>query len=438
MKILLFTGAGASVELGVPAMREMAEQFRDHLGEQRIEASILDAIEKQLQVHNYDMEGLLDELDSIARGAAAGGRWGIGVGTPLVSTIEDIRREAEWFVLHVCERIQAKWARQLWQPTLRNVRSHELTIATTNYDRAVEIAVAPLEIQIEDGFADFADAECARWRGFVGTSGIRLLKLHGSTDWYHGDNAQSVWKLRHPMSLFGGVTLSAGTPGNLTLTGAAILPSREKRVTEHPYPDLSFEFRNAIDGADLVIFVGTSFRDPDIRAACCRCTSRKKPTLVVSRSCNYEKGLVPEHAGLLAQSASRFLVSTFPSFLKSPDLSRMEKLVEFEDKQIEPVLEWLDIANSSRRSPKERCAHIDKLAGARVALDKEDVEKLLRDNELDVKINALGLVQDSFCSRELIESVKSMDSSDLHPQLQSEICLLVDLMDKKLKTSPAT
>ena len=46
MRVLLFTGAGASVELGIPAMRLMAELFRDHLHDLSLPVEVIDKIDR--------------------------------------------------------------------------------------------------------------------------------------------------------------------------------------------------------------------------------------------------------------------------------------------------------------------------------------------------------------------------------------------------------
>ena len=75
MKILLFTGAGASAELGIPTMRPMAEKFVEHLEQQRFPEDVLGHIRNRLEQAQYDIEHLIDEMDCIERGDRAGRLW---------------------------------------------------------------------------------------------------------------------------------------------------------------------------------------------------------------------------------------------------------------------------------------------------------------------------------------------------------------------------
>ena len=168
----------------------------------------------------------------------------------------------------------------MWAPTLRSLQEADLTIATTNYDRAVEIAAARLKIAVSDGFEEFSGHEIADWCGFENDDGLRLLKLHGSTNWYRG-NTDRVFKLRHPMPLYGRLKIAYEDIVNQPLKSALVLPSREKIVTINPFPELAAEFRSYAKVADVAIFIGSSLRDPHMRDVCLSC-AKSKPTFVVS------------------------------------------------------------------------------------------------------------------------------------------------------------
>lgn len=65
MKVLLFTGAGTSAELGVPAMRAMAEQFIAHLHDLELERSIVERVERLIVDAGNDMEHAIDVIDKV-------------------------------------------------------------------------------------------------------------------------------------------------------------------------------------------------------------------------------------------------------------------------------------------------------------------------------------------------------------------------------------
>ncbi len=106
MKLLLFTGAGASVELGVPAMRRMVEEFHDHLQNQDLSSDVLGPFENLLSEANYDMEKLIETVDGIESGSRHQKTLGFGVDECLFKAVRIMRSEAEWFVQHACERLR--------------------------------------------------------------------------------------------------------------------------------------------------------------------------------------------------------------------------------------------------------------------------------------------------------------------------------------------
>ena len=140
MNILLFTGAGASVELGIPAMRGMAEEFHFHLEHVGLKETILQRFSQLLTQSEYDMEGLIESVESVEQGQERQRILGLPFESDIYETTRVMKWEAEWFVQHVCERLREQDTRTLWGPLLRRVGNHNLCIATTNYDRAVEMA----------------------------------------------------------------------------------------------------------------------------------------------------------------------------------------------------------------------------------------------------------------------------------------------------------
>jgi hypothetical protein len=426
MRILLFTGAGASVELGVPAMRMMLEQFLDHLKERCFTPEALIKIEQWLTDGQHDMEQLIDLVDGVEKGLVYQRVLGMDVDDTQVESFGTIRQEAEWFVPHACERVQTHWARQLWTPTLRNIQMHDAVIATTNYDRSIEVAASQLNTDFDDGFEEFETREFAAWRGIDTLENIKLLKLHGSTDWYQARDGP-VFKLRHAMPLYGGLTLKVANQDTPALTSALVLPSREKKITQPPYPDLATEFRTRARRAEVAIFLGTSLRDPDMRGVCADC-AKYIPTFLVSRSGEYKNGHVPKSAIILKQSASRFLISTLPNFLRQSEPDYLKRYAEDSEGYTSSILEWIVTATDDDRPTEDRCAAIEKLASNRVGLESQEVEGLLRCDNPDVQKFALGLVQDSPDFEELANLAQSMAKEDIGSSFDKETQLLVDLL----------
>lgn len=432
MRVLLFTGAGTSAELGVPAMRTMAEQFIAHLHDLELDPSIVERIERLIIDAGNDMEHAIDVIDRAESGFIAQRQLGEAVDESRIVPYRTLREEAEWFVQHSCEQIKVAAAIGMWAPTLRMKDRVELTIASTNYDRAVEITASRLKKGIDEGFVPFAGNETAVWKGFRNSTGTRLLKLHGSTDWYHGSDHQ-VFKLRHPMPLYGPLEIVSRKAANLPLHSALVLPSREKQVTVPPFPEIGTEFRNRAADAELAIFVGSSLRDPHVRDVCVSC-ARAIPTFVVSKSGAFADGILPERVGVIRQSAGQFLVSTFPRFLGSQSVQVLTDAVASGNSAVADSLEWIVTACGNNASTQDRCDAIERLADAGLPLPGAEVEALLQSTDTDVSLFALGLIQASPDHDALLSLAKSLAEQKGNADFSAELKLLEQL--SRLASSP--
>lgn len=419
MKILIFTGAGASVELGVPAMSDMLREFVGHLRQQALPAEVLTLVEQRVESGDYDIENLIEDLDKIVGGREAAADWGISGQDSIAVPIVTLRQEVEWFVLHVCERLTTTQSTALWAPLLQSIGGHEVTIATMNYDRSIEMAASSCGVLVEDGFGPFEDKEFAAWVGLEGERGseVRLLKLHGSTDWYHEVEADTVWKLRHPMPLFGGLHIARDGEDGPSLKSAAILPSREKKVTQRPFPDLAHHFNAAARTTHVAVFLGTSLRDPDLKSLSGLCANRI-PTILVDSGC--DSGRAANGAIQVSQTASQFLISTLPELLELP----AEKWVpELESTTISaaPVLGDLIRAQDVRRPSAERCQAIENLALAQIQLRQHDLAALVSDGDSSVGVYSVALLvgspHEAAVRAELAEFIQDGATDDLRAEL---------------------
>ena len=428
MNVLLFTGAGTSVELGVPAMRSMAEQFRDHLHDLSLPEEVIEKIDGLVGDRSKDMEHAIDVIDRLEGGHRAKIELGENPDEEQIAPYRTIREEAEWFVQHCCEQIKAEAAIRMWSPTLRNSTNVNLAIATTNYDRAVEIAAARLAISFEDGFDAFAGNEFTRWRGHRDGAMTTLLKLHGSTDWYRSTN-DAVFKLRHPIPLFGKLTVLPEENSERPLYSALVLPSREKITTLPPFQAIAHTFRQKARAADVAIFLGSSLRDPHMRDVCVLCAS-SKPTFIISKSGEFERDAAPDSAIVVRQSSGRFLASTFPQFLKTQDVTILSSTSETESPDTGTILANLVRATDNEISPKERCGAIELLANAGVKLHREEVEEMMRTESEEVATFALGLIPTSYDCDALIAVAEELSSQHQGNLFITELQTLNNLLNE--------
>lgn len=339
-------------------MMQMARDFHRHVNEWNLEPDLV----RRLMPENEDIEDLIEKLDNVTGTAESLKLFGLAEDD--LQRAHAIQAEVEWYVQHTCERITPELSFLLWGSLLRDRDRHEIVVATTNYDRAVELAANRLGFRLRDGFADFGAKEIAEWsgfnprNGFVGTGEVTLLKLHGSTDWYDFGGTGKPVKLRHPMPLFGRGSLKLPSLEE-ELTAALILPSREKRVSHPPYLRLSQVFLNSIDQVEIAVFVGSSFRDPHIQQAVVE-LANVRPTFVVNPR-TIPKGL-PSSAIVIPEIASRFLISTLPRALASADpVSALKAAAEDPSAQT-PVLSLLDTAMNNLAPPPNRRDSIELLA----------------------------------------------------------------------------
>ena len=134
MRMLIFAGAGTSIELGVPVMEGMAIEFRAHAEQWNVEPDIV----IKLMGDVLDVEHLIESVDKICE--ARKPLEVLGGQVDSIDRVDIVRSELEWFVQHAAERIVSFDAQLMWGSVLRTAKDHTLTFVTTNYDRAIELA----------------------------------------------------------------------------------------------------------------------------------------------------------------------------------------------------------------------------------------------------------------------------------------------------------
>ena len=425
MRVLIFAGAGASVELGVPAMRAMAHELHAHFENQELPPTVWDRFSKLFQKSDYDVERLIEMVDGIGQGAEQQKAAGFNFDGELLRAVQIMRQETEWYIQHVCERLREVDARVLWSPALRGMARHEVCLATTNYDRSIEIASRFSGIEIDDGFAPFNGREFAGWRGVDNSSRIQLLKIHGSTDWYHGDDGR-VYKLRHPMPLYGSLAVVGETEEWPRMTSAVVLPTREKRVNQPPFPDLVTAFRNAARRAEVAIFVGTSLRDADILDMCRQCAARI-PTYYVSRSSAPDCSQVVDGLRVVVQTASKFVASTLPRFLTAAEFSELDDAAGADRDAAGSVLRPLVAIQNQNLTPEEVCHAIEELVDHGVSVDTQRLEPLLRHEDETVQSYAVALVDRSMNHTEISALARRLAAEKPDGKLARELEMLESL-----------
>ena len=428
MKLLLFTGAGASVELGIPAMRRMAEELHAHLKIQKLPEDIFDRFNKLIQDADYDVEKLIELVDSLESGEKARQEIGIEIDNDLLRAVCTMRWETEWYIQHACEQIKDLEAYVLWGTALRRISNQNICFVTTNYDRSIEIGCRYTSKKLDDGFSDFDGQEYAQWKGINDTSYLKILKIHGSTDWYLGED-NLVYKLKHPMPLYGDLSISSKNSEIPKMTSAIVLPTREKKINQPPYPDLNTNFRNAARGAEIAVFIGTSLRDPDIKDIFQQC-SNKIPTYLVSIEQSQLNLLSNSQAKIILQTASEFLISTLPKFLDNADPKYLDEISMIKCNEERSVLPWLVTAGDNQQSQDVICNSIERLADNNISIDLSYFKSLLKHEDSTIRCYALALVPNSVDCEALLNTAEDLAAAEPNGKFANELSTLKQMMKK--------
>jgi hypothetical protein len=425
MKLLVFTGAGASAELGIPTMRPMSEAFLRHLQELGWTAESLKIPSSILAMPDRDMEHLIDELDRLRHGFQSQRSLGMLHDEKLLENLEAFAREAEWFVQNLCEQLRRHETEAIWAPVFRAIsRTSSVTRATfitSNYDRSIEQGARCGGVELDDGFSGKQHDEVSNWVDFSSDSRAVLVKAHGSTDWYQTEDGRPV-KLRHAIPVFGKLRLQASDRD--VLTAALVLPSREKKITTPPFPQITAAMHTYARSADAAVFIGTSLRDPHLRVLFKTCSDRI-PTAYVSRT---SPAVDIGSAVRIPQSASYFIASSLPRVIsEGKDVSNAFKALSHAE-QTESVLPAIHDAWLSSGSDRLRCTAIEALIRLRFSTHTSEILRLLETNSPSIRKFALGLVRDSYGSDDISSRARSLAEETNDSDLKTEVALLDELL----------
>lgn len=146
-----------------------------------------------------------------------------------------------------------------------------LTIATLNYDLAIEQAAASCQMQCATGVERWLGAGGWEWP----KTGIRLLKLHGSINWVWERPTQDSGHLPRP------VMRIAADPQTETNPPAIVFGARGKLQTEGPFLSLLIELEQLLRTAEQLVVIGYSFRDDHINQVIQRWTLEDRARKIV-------------------------------------------------------------------------------------------------------------------------------------------------------------
>jgi hypothetical protein len=265
--IILFVGAGASVPLGKPAMKQFVEKLAVEITAGS-DASLLSAL---ISVRGHDLELILGDLE-------------IFLNLPYVSSfvfdnenfpayevnrndVANLRSLIRHSIIREYRKIDIERAVAVYQPLFDTIFSHIhssaycLPIFTTNYDLAIENFCRKqfMQYNLTDGIEENSSereifwnpGEFERFCIHSPNRHIILFKLHGSVNWMR---LKSNGKIIHSLPMYDIVDSDE-------YQNSIIYPAGNKITTSEPYLTGYHYFSRCCEQAKLIIAIGYSFRD---------------------------------------------------------------------------------------------------------------------------------------------------------------------------------
>jgi len=155
---------------------------------------------------------------------------------------------------------------------LLNITGSPLRIATLNYDRAVELLAERAGRSIATGVESWTGGFDWEWGD---ESDIRLLKLHGSIDWYLTRQQPDGGGLAKDQVIVGSPDSARNTVGAEL---AVVFGQRGKLRSTGPFLGMLKAFHDFLEETQHLVIVGYSFRDDHINASIRRWINSKPDT----------------------------------------------------------------------------------------------------------------------------------------------------------------
>lgn len=290
-KIVLFTGAGASIQFDIPATKEFKEYLlkNDSTGVQLFPILLN-------QPDFPDIEHVLQCLEQIkdVRNNHAGMFLGkqdnkITVNASPQISVQEVFGQADGLYNHILQtlfqkyQIQSQFNEELvkFYDELFEIISKQgerVDIGTTNYDLAIETCcnLQPEKFTCIDGFKMAGTRQIWKPEKFEELSKktsdmpILLYKIHGSLNWVNESGITKTEKIDYDQ-------------GKSVIIAPTLSP---KNASENePYKTILDKFVNQLQNADVCVTIGTSFRDKVISKHFVEFLENGKHLIIISPSC---------------------------------------------------------------------------------------------------------------------------------------------------------
>lgn len=303
----ILLGAGASYAYGVPMMREFYCDFLTLINERYSAcAQLAETLATRRGGEKQDLETLMTDLQMVIGIAPGLSKLGLEDSKVAehVKRAEELRGYLDAYIIDTCERFDRSRSSVETAELLSLREFGPLWVFTTNYDRVLENACIVARVDYSDGFSQAEGAPVADWSGTF-TQGVRIVKLHGSVNWYIDEKGGQIHRLDR------GYALPAHdfrlTRRDHNLRPLMIIPTLEKQTTTEPYVHLATWFGDALRDTRVLIVIGSSLRDDHIRGVV-RTRMELLHVVLVNPDAGSQHELLgfPRRTHLLAASAADF------------------------------------------------------------------------------------------------------------------------------------
>lgn len=194
-----------------------------------------------------------------------------------------VRLEKE-MIASLRKRVEVKKCVDYLRPLVQD-RDGPVQVATLNYDQSVELMATRNGFDIDTGIEAWTGDFEWYWRK---DAEIKLLKLHGSTNWFIGLNREMPGPLEEDR-----VIVSTEPRFNLTQSDSlcVVFGRRGKLRSEGPFLAMLREFDQFLAVSDRLVIVGYSFRDEHINLSIRRWFNRTNSPEVVIVDPSFPKPL---------------------------------------------------------------------------------------------------------------------------------------------------
>lgn len=271
--LVIIIGAGASIPMGIPAMKGFTKEFEKHCEEVLSKDDTKEIIKYNLRYlktvaklgRDWDLEELLlrvRELKNAENSAITKlyRKFSFkGNSKPkdkfdqkissMAEEYSELERELLKFIREKCIRPDIEKGVEIYSNMFKLSKNYNLKIFTTNYDPIIENVCDKLNISYADGFMPKGNTGYFTWTPeSLNSKKLNLFKLHGSITWYKDSYGKII---KFPIDI----------SDTRDVQSVIIYPTEYKELFNQPFNRLYYEFSKSIFNSTNCLVVGHSFRD---------------------------------------------------------------------------------------------------------------------------------------------------------------------------------